>query len=586
MNILAIQTGHNATIALLKDGVITSVLSQEKLDNIKNSAVFPQQAIQAVLDQEKLSTADIQQIAVASLVVYPQHCFDYLFNRYNYIEDRSKALRFAKRLEKGLTGRAFPWVFTQLREMRQKNLMLVGQQQLDQRLAEMALGDKPRTHIEHHTCHARAAYHGLDPSRGCEDALIFTLDGSGDGLCATVTRAEPGGRWERLAATPARSSLGGIYSNTTRFLGMKILEHEYKVMGLAPYSKTYYRETYERIFKDILTLDPVDPLRFHSAVDTSLFFDYLAEQAIGERFDNIAGALQHLLEERVIEWIRRAIQKTGIRRIFTSGGVFMNVKLNKRIQEMEEVDQAFFMPSCGDECNPIGAAYALAVQQGIPVQPLRDIYLGLEYSDHALQAFIEHNSLQNRHRIVKPDNIEEAIAELLADQQVVGRFAGRCEWGARSLGNRAILAHPSHLESFYTVNDLIKARDFWMPFAPTVLDAAAYRYLEDYNPKKAEAPYMITAFKATALGIKHLRAAMHQGDHTIRPQVLVEDANREYYRLIQAFERRTGVGAVLNTSLNLHGFPLAATPGQALMTFENSGLRHLALGSFLISKSC
>jgi len=366
---------------------------------------------------------------------------------------------------------------------------------------------------------------------------------------------------------------------------MKILEHEYKVMGLAPYSKTYYRETYERIFKDIIILDPVDPLRFSSRVDTSLFFDYLAEQAIGERFDNIAGALQHLLEERVTEWIRETIKKTGIRRIFTSGGVFMNVKLNHRVQEMKEVDQAFFMPSCGDECNPIGAAYALAVQEGVPVQPLRDIYLGLEYSDYALQAFIEHNGLQNRHRIVRPANIEEAIAELLADQQVVGRFAGRCEWGARSLGNRAILAHPSHLESFYTVNDLIKARDFWMPFAPTVLETAAHRYLENYNPKKAEAPYMITAFKATALGIKHLRAAMHQGDHTIRPQVLVEDANPEYYRLIQAFERRTGVGAVLNTSLNLHGYPLAATPEQALMTFENSGLRHLALGSYLLSKS-
>ena len=585
MNILAIQTGHNATIALLRDGVITSVLSQEKLDNIKNSAVFPQQAIQAVLDQEKLSTADIHQIAVASLVVYPQHCFDYLFNRYNTIEDRSITLRFAKRLEKGLVGRMFPWVFSQLREVRQKNLMLLGQQHLDQRLAETGLSDKLRTHIEHHTCHARAAYHGLDPSQGREDALIFTLDGSGDGLCATVTRVGPNGRWERLATTPARSSLGGIYSNTTRYLGMKILEHEYKVMGLAPYSKTYYRETYERIFKDILILDPVDPLRFVSRVDTSLFFDYLVEQAIGERFDNIAGALQHLLEERVTEWIREAIKKTAIRRIFTSGGVFMNVKLNKRIQEMEEVNQAFFMPSCGDECNPIGAAYALAVQQGIPVQPLRDIYLGLEYSDKLLQAFIEHNGLHNRYQVLKPDKIEEAIAELLANQQVVGRFAGRCEWGARSLGNRAILAHPSHLESFYTVNDLIKARDFWMPFAPTILDTTAHRYLENYNPKKVEAPYMITAFRATSLGIKHLRAAMHQGDQTIRPQVLVEKANPEYYQLIQAFERRTGVGAVLNTSLNLHGNPLAATPEQALLTFENSGLRHLALGGFLLSKS-
>ena len=123
-----------------------------------------------------------------------------------------------------------------------------------------------------------------------------------------------------------------------------------------------------------------------------------------------------------------------------------------------------------------------------------------------------------------------------------------------------------------------------MPFAPTILDTAAGRYLEGYDAKKVEAPYMITAFGATPLALAHLRGAMHQGDQTIRPQVLTEDANPSYYRLIKAFERRTGVGGILNTSLNLHGEPLAGTLDQALMTFERSGLRHLVLETFLISK--
>ena len=156
--------------------------------------------------------------------------------------------------------------------------------------------------------------------------------------------------------------------------------------------------------------------------------------------------------------------------------------------------------------------------------------------------------------------------------------------GGRSLGNRAILGHPSHLESFYTVNDLIKARDFWMPFAPTVLDSWASRYLESYDPARVRAPNMITAFRATALAVKHLRAAMHQADFTIRAQVLEREVNPEYYRLLKAFERLTGVGGVMNTSFNLHGYPLVATPAQALMTFESSGLPNLALGPFLIRK--
>jgi carbamoyltransferase len=583
MRILAIHPGHNATVALLEDGEITAVLSQEKLDNIKNSAAFPVDAIQAVLALRNVQASEIDEVAVAGHELFPERCYAYLFHSKNEIKHDAK-VRFAKALEKGLPGQAIPWLFRALRENRRRALLEEGFREFEKKLTAIGLGAQPRTHIEHHTCHARSAYHGLSGADEKRAALILTLDGSGDGLCATVTRVDPSGKWERLAVTPANASLGGIYSNTTLFLGMKILEHEYKVMGLAPYCKGHHLETYRRLFEPVIQLDPDNPLRFQSTLDTSQFFHYLAKNGIGERFDNIAGALQHLLEERVIAWVRAAVARTGIRRIFTGGGVFMNVKLNMRIQEMEEVDEVFFMPSCGDESNPIGAAYALAVERGIQPKPLENLYMGIAYSDRQIEELIDVRGLRSNYHVLRPSNVEETVAGLLADREIVARFAGRCEWGARSLGNRAILAHPSHMESFYTVNDLIKSRDFWMPFAPTVLDRAADRYLEGYNPKKVEAPYMITAFKATPLGIEHLRAAMHQGDHTIRPQVLTESANPSYYRLIQAFECRTGIGAVLNTSLNLHGYPLVATPEQALTTFEKSGLKHLLLGPFLISK--
>ena len=220
----------------------------------------------------------------------------------------------------------------------------------------------------------------------------------------------------------------------------------------------------------------------------------------------------------------------------------------------------------------------------LPLKPLEDLYLGISYSRASISTFIDKNSLADQHTITEPTDVEEEIAKLLAQGEVVARFSGRCEWGARSLGNRAILAHPSYLESFYTVNDLIKARDFWMPFAPTILDSWASRYLENYDPARVLAPHMITAFRATPLGLKHLRAAMHQGDFTIRAQVLDYKVNPEYYRLLQVFESITGVGGLMNTSFNLHGYPLVATPAQALMTFERSGLQNLALGPFLIKK--
>lgn len=584
MNILSIQTGHNATVGLMEDGEITALLSQEKLDNIKNSAAFPLDAIKAVLAERGLGPQDIDEVVIASRMIFPQHCLnprgqevasDHL--------NPPTTVRLAKRVENGLAGMLLPGVFRYARARRHEKLREEGIAHLQNRLRELGLADKPLRFIDHHLCHARGAYHALERELGRE-ALVFTLDGMGDGLCATVTRIGPNGEWRRIAETLLNASLGSIYSETTRFLGMKVMEHEYKVMGLAAYCKGYHLDTYQRVFEPVIDIDPDNLLSFRASLDTSEFYDYLAKHAVGERFDNIAGALQHLLEDRVTRWIANTIHATGIRRIFTGGGVFMNVKLNKRIQEIEEVEQAWFLPSCGDESNPLGAAYARAIELGLPVKPLANLYLGVGYQHAALAAFIEQNHLAEKYAVSEPSDIEEAIAELLAQGQVVARFSRRCEWGARSLGNRAILAHPSHLESFFTVNDLIKARDFWMPFAPTVLDTWASRYLEDYDPTRVRAPHMITAFRASPLGVQHLRAAMHQGDVTIRPQVIEQEVNPEYYRMLQAFERRTGVGGVMNTSFNLHGFPLVATPEQALMTLEKSGLQNLALGPFMIRK--
>jgi carbamoyltransferase len=180
------------------------------------------------------------------------------------------------------------------------------------------------------------------------------------------------------------------------------------------------------------------------------------------------------------------------------------------------------------------------------------------------------------------DSPEREVADLLAAGEVVARFDGRMEFGARALGNRSILANPSDLRVVRLINDMIKSRDFWMPFAPSILDYAGSRYV--HNPKRLRYPYMIMAFDSNG-ETQDFQAAMHPYDGTVRPQEVYRDWNPGYYGLIQEFERRTGKGIILNTSFNLHGFPIVSSPAQALDVFTQSGLPHLALGHFLLSKA-
>lgn len=582
MLVLGIHTGHNATAFLLHNGSVIGGLSQEKLNNIKNSADFPAQVIRALLSETGHKLTDIEQIAIAGHQVFPVRCYDYLFEpQVHDGAQRTGLAGFIRKLETYLPRIVFGPLFTLLRNFRQKALLNEGRRELFQNLTALGLGKVKVVYVDHHTCHARAAFHAFG---GKGPALIFTADGSGDGQSATLTHVDANGIWELLGASPQTASLGGIYSSTTRFLGMRPLEHEYKVMGLAPYAKGYADSLYNRVFEPVIDLDPENPYRFRSALNCTRFYDHLTRTAVGERFDNIAAAAQRLIEERVMAWVKDAVQRTGIRNAYFGGGLFMNVKLNMRIQELTCLESIHFLPSCGDESNALGAAYAIQHTHHAPV-PLHDLYLGLSFNADEIKRVLERYDVYSRFTVERPHNMTETISTLLANGEIVARFDGRNEWGARSLGNRAILAHPGRMESFFTVNDQIKCRDFWMPFAPTVLDTAAPRYLKNWSITRTPAPHMITAFHATELGRSELCAAVHRGDGTLRPQVLTHDINPQYYELIKAFEEKTGIGAVLNTSFNLHGKPLVATPDQALDTLEQSGLRHLVMGPFLISKT-
>ena len=580
MNILSIQLGHNATVGLLKDGEIIGLISQEKFDNIKNSSAFPKEAIEWLLDEFKVDKVDY--IAVSGLKIYPAQTEAFKETQEN--NEKSLKQKIADNLFLCLgEKKSFQeWYFKKVLAS-QDSIQQKAKKIFFEKMAEILKEDindieKKTVFVEHHKCHAYSAFYALNKDKN-EKALIVTLDGSGDYYAATVNLYE-NGEIKRIASTKWIYSIGYIYSKTTVFLGLKPLEHEYKVMGLAPYAKEeYVKKVYEKYFKDVIWIK--DNLEFEAKIPTNRFELYLKENVCMQRFDNIAGAVQKLTEELVTKWIDLAMDRFNVDRVYTGGGVFMNVKLNKKIMELDRVKKPYFMPSCGDESNPIGAAfYVYKEKSKKDPKPLKDLFLGIKYSNDEVKEFLK--KYEGKYLIKYYENIEEKIASLLADFKVVARFWDRCEWGARSLGNRAILGNASDMNTFYEINDMIKKRDFWIPFAPSILKENASLYIK--SPKNIDAPYMIVAFDSTDLAKKHLIAAMHQADHTLRAQLVDKEINPHYHKIISEFKKLTGIGGILNTSFNLHGYPLVATLDQAMFTFENSGLKYLALQNYLVSK--
>jgi carbamoyltransferase len=212
------------------------------------------------------------------------------------------------------------------------------------------------------------------------------------------------------------------------------------------------------------------------------------------------------------------------------------------------------------------------------------IYYGPDFDPTETRAVVERRSAGKDWTVQEfPDEaIDIAIADLVAQGEIVARARGKMEFGARALGNRSILADPTVPRVVDTINYMVKQRDFWMPFAPMILDSRAEDYL--INPKNIPAPYMILSFD-TPKAIHHeMIAAIHPYDQSARPQILSQAHNPDMYRLLQRFEEKTGRGVILNTSFNLHGLPIVGTPDAAIDVFEQSGLPHLAVGNFLLSK--
>jgi carbamoyltransferase len=560
--VLGIHDGHGAGAALTRDGKVIAAIQEERLNNIKNYSGAPVLAIPAVFKIAQVDPCDVNVISIGCLV------------RVNapVAEEDKFSVQLYKKFASILSSH---WMTNLLI----KSFHSVRQlDDLKRVFEQVGIEAKPLVFVEHHASHAACAYY----QRPWDDeTLVLTLDGAGDGVCASVNIGKDY-KIKRIASTTSYHSPGNnLYSEITGYLGMKRWEHEYKVMGMAPYGLP---ELCMDEIRQIIRIHPKKPLEFQNTLGSysTEVQKKLQRLLAGKRFDNISAACQKYFEELVTQWVRNAIQATGIHKIACSGGMFLNVKANKLIRELSEVDQAFFYPAADDSGTPVGAAlegyYRYCETNSIAPnkEPLHDLYYGRQFSDDAIEQALVAKGWKDK--AAQIPNIEDHVAGLLASGFVIARFSGRDEWGPRALGNRSIMADPRDLKIIRRINFAIKHRDFWMPFAPSILEQDMPRYIKDPHL----APYMIEAFD-TLDPAEDLAASLHPYDRTARPQT-VNSWNPGWKSIIEKFKTLTGVGGILNTSFNLHGYPIVGTPEVALWTFENSALDGMALGNWYVHR--
>ncbi len=587
--VLSLHLWHNSSASISVNWEMKWIIHEEKFDNIKNSWFFPSESIKYLIQKN-----DIKNIP--AIVVSSSRLWKWILN-YQELEDRNEsyknnyAFKKINNLRQWLMyfiDKNFQWIkqkyfMSQIKKSQTKYKPL-----LLENIFKSCWIYIPETKIhfsEHHISHALSPilFYWLHLEK--KDFLIFTLDWSWDKYCATVSIWS---KWKLniVSKTPSFSSIWYLRAYVTMWLWMQQLEHEYKVMWLAAYSsKEFFNNDYEELFKKTLWLKW---MQWKSNIPMNRAYMYLKNKFYNRRFDNIAGALQFLTEDLVISRIKKAIEITGISDIVVSWWVFMNVKLNKQIQEIQNVKSACFMPSCWDESNVIGATlfYYLWENRVSEIKPVNNMYLWIDANDSQF----DYKELWDEFIIKKYEakELPIVIADLLESWEIIWICTWKGERGARSLWNRAIIASPNKEWIVNKINMLVKKRDFRMPFAPSILYEHAEEYIKDWNKVKEKIvggeKYMITAFDTTFNWQKVLNATMHSKDMTIRPQLVSKEDNPFYYEIINAFREKTGIAAVLNTSLNVHHYPLSGTLKQALFTFKNSGLKYILLNDVLMKK--
>jgi len=564
MRILGIHDGHASSVCLMEDGHIHCIRQEERFTRNKNQGGFPKSALISVIDEYDIGKDGIDLIA-----------FSTKKHRSEAMKSRDEVVAIYRAMFDGSLHSLGPRPVT--------SNSATGREHRRAALNDLGLAHIPVQFIDHHQCHAATAYFGFETQ---DPTIVLTCDGQGDGTSGSIWKGQ-NGKLHELARVGRDDSVGAIFGYLTFLLGFVPLEHEYKLMGMAPYAAgaPASREIAD-ILHSYFEFNGPSPLIWRRTAGTppsELLPQELEQRFRFRRFDHISAGAQLFLEEFLTRWVERVISATGIDSLRAAGGAFMNVKANQRIAELPGVSSFTVFPSCGDESNSLGAAYVAGQNVGsFQAQPLRSIYSGPHYGTEQIEEAIGRGISGNGVTAKEYSNIGGKVAELLAEGEIVARFAGRSEFGARALGNRSVLADPSNPGAVMRINQMIKMRDFWMPFAPSIMAEHASSFLSVERPPNS--PYMMMSYNVRETARDTLRAAIHPMDGSVRPQIVSAEQNPEYHALIEEFRRRKNIPAVLNTSFNIHGEPIVETPDDAVDVFLRSGLTHLAMGNYLLSK--
>lgn len=554
---------HDPSAAIARDADIVFGVEEERLTRQKHAqGSFPSNSIESCLEYCGITLSDVTKVILPYVPKLRRNIFTYDLRKRLFIDDSSLLQKIG-----------YPAFLTKQHVVRH----LYPHEEVQSRLGYIDSAVPEITMQPHHDCHAASAFY---PS-GLSDALVLTLDGRGEYDSTVVWDCSASGM-ERVETYDFPNSLGHFYGAITEYLGYRFFNGEGKVMGLAPYG----------------TENTEIESKLRTLVDTSAEYDVTAlteagvsaaveklERLFGRErnqtkgdFDqwekDLAHTTQKLLEEIVVNLVDRYLPEVATDNVALAGGVALNCKLNKRIMEMDVTDSVFIQPVAHDGGLALGAL--MLEQEPGDVPAMKDVYHGPQFETADIKSRLDVNKL----KYTEPDDVVAYTAEQLADGQLVGWFQGRMEMGPRALGNRSILADPRTQSSLDRVNEYVKHREKWRPFAPSMLEEAMDDYLVDAEPS----PYMIKTFETEEDTREEIEAVIHPADSTTRPQTVREDQNPRYYRLLQEFEQLTGTPVLLNTSFNDHGEPIVRTPSEAVQDFYGMGLDVLVLEAIVLEK--
>jgi carbamoyltransferase len=549
---------HDSALAVVDDDAVRFAIHEERLSRVKHDARFPVRAIGAALDALDVDINDFDRI-----VFYedPAVKLDRLWDQVIDYWPRSRHI-FDEGVPK-FVQQKLP-IAAQLK----KHLNYLG----------------PVEHSAHHRSHAASAFF----TSPFERAVVVTLDGVGEYETAAVHLGE-GNRLTKIRAIHFPDSLGLFYSVFTQYLGFEVNEGEYKVMGLAPYGRPTYLD---KLIDHIIQVDDNGAFRLNQR-----FFDFcsherhyapglVAHLGIGPRrpsdpmtqeYCNLAASVQQALEIAIGRILPPLMREFGTSDFCFAGGVALNCTANARMIRDLGI-RSHIHPAAGDAGGALGAALQSIMRGRENEKPRRypvSAYLGVTYPEPVIKATLALNNVPYR----KCNDIAETLADELAAGKVVAILHGRDEWGPRALGARSILADPRRAEMKDHLNAKIKFREEFRPFAPVVKEEAYGEWFETLGMRAS--PFMLYTHQALQ---PELTAAVTHVDGTSRVQTVSAEQNPYLYRILDAFERRTGVPVLINTSFNLRGEPIVSSPSDALKTFFASGIDCLALEDCLIDK--